>query len=79
MEEHGWNNAEKSFAFEWREASKVLDSLFNNHYLDLQVNITSRERLVCATIIQWLGSNTGNSFLIKVLDKEGFKIVKKDE
>lgn len=39
--------------------------------------ITPTERFVVATVIQWLGTNCGWCFLEKVIDKCGYKIVKK--
>ena len=77
MKEHDWNNPEKSFSFEWREESKKLPAIFNNSNLELKLEITYKERFICATIIQWLGSNIGMSFLERVLAREGYKIVKK--
>lgn len=77
MEKYNWNNPEKTFAFEWREESKHLNTLFTNRGLDLELKVDSKTRFISATIIQWLGSNIGWSFLQRVLDKEGYKIVKK--
>lgn len=36
--------------------------------------ITEKERWVVATVIQWLGSNCGQSFLNEAFRKAGFKI-----
>lgn len=42
-------------------------------------NITNRERQIVATVIQWLGSNIGSSFVEKVLNKSGYKIIKSNQ
>jgi hypothetical protein len=39
--------------------------------------VSNKERLIVATVIQWLGTNVGFCFLREVLDKTGYKIVKK--
>ncbi len=41
------------------------------------VKISNKERLIVATIIQWLGTNCGFCFLQEALSKAGYKIVKK--
>ena len=38
--------------------------------------ITNRDRLIAATVIQWLGTNVGFCFLNEVLRKAGYSIVK---
>lgn len=38
--------------------------------------ITAKERWVVATVIQWLGTNCGQSFLGEAFKKAGFKIVR---
>lgn len=38
--------------------------------------ISKRERMIVATVIQWLGSNVGMCFLGKALSRCGYKIVK---
>lgn len=40
--------------------------------------IKPRDRFIVATIIQWLGTNVGWCFLTNVVDKCGYKLVKKD-
>lgn len=42
------------------------------------LEITDRERMIVATVIQWLGSNVGMGFLEAALDKCGYKIIEKD-
>lgn len=39
--------------------------------------VTDSERFVAATVVQWLGTNCGMSFLEEALSKCGYKIVKK--
>lgn len=39
--------------------------------------LTKMERVIVATVIQWLGTNCGRCFIEKVLNKAGYKIVKK--
>lgn len=39
--------------------------------------LTQRDAEVAATVIQWLGSNVGWSFLSEALDRCGYKIVEK--
>lgn len=41
------------------------------------LKINSRDRMIVATVIQWLGSNCGMSFLGEALARFGYKIVKK--
>lgn len=51
-------------------------SLFNaKRYI---TEVGKRDREIVATVIQWLGSNCGMSFLGQALDKCGYKIVKKE-
>lgn len=38
--------------------------------------LTKRERMIVATVIQWLGSNVGFEFLSSALRKCGYKIIK---
>ncbi len=45
---------------------------FHKYY---QLFISRRERMIVATVIQWLGSNCGMSFLHSTLGKCGYKIV----
>ena len=77
MEKFDWNNPEKTFAFMWQKIQEkgFLDGFFNNKSMDLRLNVTDRDRLVCASVIQWLGTNIGQSFLNEVLEKEGKVIV----
>ena len=67
------NPIEKRFAKIWEEENTpeykngILDYLLAddpNHPWD---EVTKRDRLVAATVIQWLGSPVGNGFLREVL------------
>jgi hypothetical protein len=40
------------------------------------IKIQNRDRLIVATIIQWLGSNVGWCWLNEAVNKAGYKIVK---
>lgn len=42
------------------------------------LKITNRDRLISATVIQWLGTNCGFCFLKESLSKAGYDIVKRD-
>lgn len=41
--------------------------------------ITHRERLIVATVIQWLGTNVGFCWLREALSKAGYDIVKRKD
>lgn len=41
------------------------------------LKITFRDRLIVATVIQWLGTNCGFCFLNEALNKAGYEIVKR--
>lgn len=85
------NEREKAFHDEWLEENDPL-SYINNGYGILQdlfitptgplgkkkfeIDINSRDRMVSATVIQWLGSNCGMSFLDAALRRFGHKITK---
>lgn len=60
------NSREAAFAEEWlreQEEGHLLASLMNEQ-------ITERDAMVAATVIQWLGSNVGMSFLENVIIRE---------
>ena len=57
------NVREVQFAEAWVEENKVRGTL--QHLIP---RCEERDAQVAATIIQWLGSNVGNSFLSKVID-----------
>jgi hypothetical protein len=41
--------------------------------------VTPRERVIVATVIQWLGTNVGFAWLCQVLDRSGYKVCRKEE
>lgn len=86
------NEREKAFHDRWLYENKpcaginygngILQDLFiDKDFAPLatekwHLEITSRERMIVATVIQWLGSNVGMGFLEASLKKCGYKIVK---
>lgn len=91
---YGSKNMEKVFYQQWKKECKpspgvnqghgMLQNLFfkpREHTLWHPKNIlyiTSREKFIVATVMQWLGTNVGFNFLQTCLDKCGYKIVKKE-
>lgn len=74
------NPREVAFAEQWKHENDkhgfpVLDALIPPTG---RFNLDQETAEIAATIIQWLGSNVGFSFLRTALDKCGFKIVEKD-
>lgn len=64
------NPCEKVFADIWEEENKrnnILESLLVDHGLQ----VTQYEASIVATVIQWLGTNCGHSFLQTALQKSG--------
>jgi hypothetical protein len=47
---------------------------FGHAVFPLGVEPTERDRIVAATLMQWLGSNCGMSFLREALDRVGYRI-----
>jgi len=45
----------------------------------LFLKITNRDRLIVATVIQWLGTNVGFCWLREALSKAGYDIVKRKD
>jgi hypothetical protein len=84
---------EKAFADLWEEMNGedrghinsgqgVLQDLFmsnRNGFHYVQHMVSDSERYVAATVVQWLGTNCGFSFLIEALRKCGYRIVEGDE
>lgn len=86
------NDREKAFHDEWIKenlmipgidyGNGILQDLFIDKGLEPLTNakwhleVTRRERMIVATVIQWLGSNCGMSFLGQALKRCGYKIVK---
>lgn len=82
---------ENSFSKKWKEEQNrtninhghgVLQDLFINPSGSMFKNdeaitkITDRDRLIVATVVQWLGSNCGMCFLNEVLSDSGYRIVR---
>ncbi|OHB14322.1 MAG: hypothetical protein A3G05_00175 [Candidatus Zambryskibacteria bacterium RIFCSPLOWO2_12_FULL_45_14] len=67
---------ERIIAFRWMEANNqewcILDRLVSNQ--DDGHGATQRDAEVAATVIQWLGTAVGYSFLVRCLEEAGFKI-----
>ncbi len=66
---YSYNIPEKVFAEAWQKENEldsctrpILNSLMNKMKSDF-MQITQRDALVAATVIQWLGSNVGNCFV----------------
>ena len=85
LERTKFNDIEKAFSDEWEKENKILihmnqgrGTLQNLMYEDGKAlfHITKNDRVIVATIIQWLGTNIGFSFLESALRRCGFKIVK---
>lgn len=72
---------ERAFAERWAHHNKhydLLQQLFcvgNGIYTQPHLEIGDRDRYVAATVIQWLGTNVGFSFLQEALMKRGYLIV----
>lgn len=87
-------NREKVFADRWRKEHEWQDlaqllacrplrpgerqPFFWGMHTPVAFFLTYRERVLCATVIQWLGSNVGFDFLRRCLERCGYRIVKMD-
>jgi len=84
------NNIEKEFAEAWQKECEakvyinhgrgLIQDLFmfnDDGYSISNLELTPENRYVAATVIQWLGTNCGMSFLRQVLNKCGYKITQK--
>lgn len=70
------NALEKAFADTWEEENTnpygelngkgILDYLLAENPNEPRGEVTDRDRMVAATVIQWLGSSVGQSFLTQV-------------
>ena len=81
---------EKVFAEEWKdEAPQIVDGIltpphrkgnpFELHkWGNPATKITRRDRAVIATLMQWLGSNVGYSFLVTALKKCGYEVIERE-
>lgn len=85
------SDLERSFSEEWQKENKKRPGINKGHgilqdhfieegllHVTFLCEITHKERLIVATIIQWLGTNCGRCFLERVLDRCGYRIVKKE-
>jgi hypothetical protein len=57
------------------ERNENATSIGNRKWVEI---ITNRDRMIVATIIQWLGSNVGFSFLHEALRRCGYTIVQSE-
>lgn len=83
-----FNVREKVFSEEWQIENKIipwmnqgrgtLQNLMINKDNTTVFYITENDRVIVATVIQWLGTNIGFSFLERTLKKCGYKLVKID-
>ncbi len=68
---------ERIFAFRWMEENRgdwcTLDRLLYNPPENPH-GATQRDAEVAATVVQWLGTAVGYSFLVRCLKEAGFKI-----
>jgi len=56
------------------EGENTFSPASNGKFIEI---ITHRDRMIVATIVQWLGSNVGWSFLYSALERCGYTITKK--
>lgn len=79
------NDREKAFSDLWKQENKIeshvnqgqgtLQNLMIGTDNTILFYITKNDRIIVATIIQWLGTNIGFNFLERALKKCGYKIV----
>lgn len=65
------NPLEKAFAKQWEKENvegRILDYLLAKDLNYPKGEVTDRDREVAATVIQWLGSPCGQSFVEEVID-----------
>lgn len=83
-----FNIRERVFAERWmfeHKRTDLLRLLFERTPINLllpyhpRIILTARDRFVAATVIQWLGSNVGFSFLQECLEKFGYKVVRTED
>lgn len=80
-----FNNKEKAFSETWKKENKIeshvnqgqgtLQNLMFDRNNEPCYYITKNDRVIVATVIQWLGTNIGFNFLERSLKKCGYKIV----
>lgn len=75
------NDREKYFHLNWQKVNKMGSGINNGHdllqclFANAEEPINSHNRMIAATVIQWLGSNVGMSFLDDTLKMMGKRIV----
>lgn len=75
-----WEDRERAFAEAWAEEYQpsvnrdLLAQLVNHPNYASDVYPTERDRVVAATVIQWLGSNVGMGFLDSALRRVGLRV-----
>ncbi len=67
---------ERAFVEAWMEANKesngqFLNRILNGGRVDEFVNVGQHEARIAATVVQWLGTNVGYSFLLEVFKNSG--------
>lgn len=91
LERNKFNDIEKAFSEQWHEDNIIKRHMNQGHGLlqDLFIDrdkfnnrifhyiITRNDRTIVATVIQWLGTNVGMSFLTRALNRCGYNLVKK--
>lgn len=75
---HNYNDTEEAFYDEWIKQSRHLSTLISPRDPDMKIKVTTRDRIVAASIVQWMGTNCGMGFLHAVLARCGKEIVKKN-
>ncbi len=72
----GTPNLEKIFAEAWEQENAERDRVQGHFYENGRQThrITRRDRMIVATIIQWLATNVGFCFLHKTLKKAGYEL-----
>ncbi|MFZ2763589.1 MAG: hypothetical protein WAX80_00915 [Minisyncoccia bacterium] len=79
----GSGDLELIFASRWMERNNergghFLTNLLNHNGHDESQDTTQRDARVSATVVQWLGTNCGFSFLVSCLKEAGYKVVEKE-
>lgn len=71
--DYGWGTLQNLFIKTDGPGGRLWSPLFHRRIV---TRINKRDRFIVATVIQWLGSNVGMSFLHSALKKCGYRIVK---
>ena len=81
-----WINREAVFSKKWQKenkTNKLLQRLFitnDGPWRSCEAtNITNRDKVIAATVIQWLGTNVGFCWLCETLAMCGLSVVKTDD